>query len=207
MKNRKLIEKSALNTIYMVMLKRISKGYTAEELSFLIGCKSEYVAAVEMMQVKGYTPKEMERIAKALDERDLNWFYGQEQTGEEMDAIMELIVEDGLLIHQCKVLRGAEWETFFVLNELLTGPQDKEDMVDVYYDIAKEAIKLLVKSGFFHYKRTNQNIFKRINRFLSAGTLPPFYIEQALNELTGEGEHTLLRTVPETDQENKLEEC
>ena len=160
-----------------------------------------------MMQVKGYTPKEMERIAKALDERDLNWFYGQEQTGEEMDVIMELIVEDDLLIHQCKVLRGAEWEIFFVLNELLTGAQHKDELVDTYYDIARESVKLLVKSGYFHYTRTNQNIFKRINRFLRAGTLPPFYIEQALIEVTGEGEHTLLRYVPEPDHGNGFEAC
>lgn len=57
-----------LATIYKILLKRIGKGFTASELSFLIGKDATYINQVEMLRAPLYGSAELIKIAAALEE-------------------------------------------------------------------------------------------------------------------------------------------
>jgi hypothetical protein len=90
------MERDVMHTIYQVMLKRISKNYSAEELSFLMGYPPDFVSRVEGLEIIGYGPKEIKHIAKALEERNLNSFYHKEDLFGLCDVEIERIDDDRL---------------------------------------------------------------------------------------------------------------
>lgn len=184
MSNRKIVSMHALHTMQRVMLKRISKGYSAEELSFLIGCKSDFVAAVEGLKVVGYTCKDIRRIAKALEERDLCSFFNPLDEEVLAEVQMEHIEEGGVLVHRCTLYSLGVHRVILLLNEPVLENQQPIGGNSSGFDMAMEGLKLLLNSGYFSIARTNQQIFKRINRFLGAGSIRPYELEQAMSALS-----------------------
>jgi hypothetical protein len=68
MRTIKLIPTFQLETIYRIMLKRIAKGYNAEQLTFLIGAPAGHVEEIEGLQRPFYSSDDLERITLALEE-------------------------------------------------------------------------------------------------------------------------------------------
>jgi hypothetical protein len=204
--NRKSMERDVMHTIYQVMLKRISKNYSAEELSFLMGYPPDFIGNVESLQGMGYGPKAIKRIAKALEEKNLNSFYCEEDVFGLCDVEMERIDEGGVLIHRCTVYQGETGIPSFLLNEIVSDQQKSVATDDPYYLMAKNCIKLLLDSGYFYVAKSNQQIFKRINRFLLTGTLSPAIVAQALQEMCDE-ETGGLKRITLDGKEGTFVEC
>jgi len=59
-----------LEIIYKVMMKRIAKGYSPVQLSFLIGRPQDYIDRVEAFQLPCYTTGEISIIALALGDEN-----------------------------------------------------------------------------------------------------------------------------------------
>jgi hypothetical protein len=185
MENRNLMDTTALHIIYMLMLKRIGKGYSLEELAWLIGCTAEYVISIEMLHAGAYTDDELNRIAKALDEPNLNTFYPTEQAEGKVYAEMNVFVEGDKMIHILKVLNDAdEMEPSFTLIENIGKHHNSSIVSDGDLNLAKDALLVLLGAGYFHKPHTNQEIFSRVSHFLPRGLLSPFYIEEALKEMS-----------------------
>jgi transcriptional regulator with XRE-family HTH domain len=183
--NRNYIERSAAHTIYLVMARRISMGFSAEELSWLIGCEPGYVSAVEHYEQEVYGPELMQRIAKALEEPHLKNFYAKEKLHGKVFAEMETFTEGNELVHMARTLNEQdEIAPSYMLIEMIGEDQRHSGMNDEDYNMAMAAIKLLKDSGYFYELHTNQEIFERIKQFLPPGTLSPFYLREALNELS-----------------------
>lgn len=161
--NRNLIERTEAHTIYLVMARRISMGYSAEELSFLIGCEPGYVTAVEHYQEEVYGPEHILRIAKALEEPNQDNFNAREMLKGKVYAEMETLTEGNELVHNARILNEQdEIAPSYMLIELIADHQRFSGMNDADYNMAKDAIKLLKDAGYFYESHTNQEIFERI---------------------------------------------
>jgi hypothetical protein len=185
MKNRDYIPKSAYNLLYTVMLLRIAKGYTSAELSFLIGYTGDYIASVESLEVPIYNPYDMRIISKVLDEPSLTGIDLDEETGEKVYVEMHRFVEGNEVYHVSHVLD--EQDTMvpsFTLIETIGEHQQTSDLDNTDYQLVRNAVKLLIDAGYFYTSHTNLEIFKRIKKLLPAKTISPFYLEQALIELS-----------------------
>jgi len=64
-----------LETLYRLMMRRIAKGYTAENLNYLIAAPYHYVEDVESLKKPFYSVEELDRITNALEEGNPESFF------------------------------------------------------------------------------------------------------------------------------------
>ncbi len=196
------ITSGELENIYQVMIKRIAKGYTAEQLSFLIGKEAGYISAIELLDAPFYTISELKKIALVLEENDLNSFFLKESDETSLLVVMERDDEGNTRKHTCSIIDEDQEKQppLFLIKEdisedLAENMTSKED-----WEIANKAVKLLIRSGYFYEAKMPFEVCQSVNRFL---TIPvsPFYIQQALNSLITDGaEEALLNKIQQEDE-------
>ena len=192
---------NALQIIYRVMIKRISKGFSAEELSFLIGREQNYIAAIETCKAAVYTDEELRLIAIALNESNIRSFYPQLSSAENVSVEMERQKKGNKIVHTCDIVTPEGYrQPFFNLEEDTlessfengTGPEDKA--------IAYDAVDILLRSGYFFEAKLPYKVFQSINRFLESISISPFYIQLALDNYCEEVKENILMKVVDQDR-------
>ena len=174
------IKEIHLETVYRVMMKRIAKGYSAEQLSFLIGQPDEYVAGVEMFQAPDYPIAMLKRIARALEERSFMDFFPPVDDGETVMVQMESMNYGFKIVYACGVITpDGNKELRFILEEKF---DIEADIDEIGLLAVRFAISLLIRHGYFCKPRLPLEVFLTINKFLKK-TVNPDHIKEILNEL------------------------
>lgn len=175
-----------LETVYRVMLKRIGKGYSAERLSVLIGKDHNYIEEVESFIFPLYPSAELDRIALALEESNHKTFYAEVYDDTYLNIVADRHYQKTKLVHVYSI--ADEEDKKYPLIMVREGlSQDFDDMVNSTENlgIAEDAIKLLIRAGYFLEARMPLEIFLAINAFI-ANPLHPLYIEMALMGFCGD---------------------
>lgn len=193
MNNRKTMTRTQLEVHYRVMMKRIAKNLSAEKLSFLIGRKADYVSNAEMLVTDPYSTEELTCIAAALEETDVENFCPLVADDNLVHVKMERAFAADKCNYQCVVINADHTEEiYFMLQE--NSAESILLIENNEYDacIAREAITVLIKVGYFFQSHLPVKIYHRINQYLGV-TLSPTYIENALNSFCTEDQKASLQ--------------
>lgn len=186
MKNQSSITRFHLESLYRIMLKRIGKGYSTRDLSFLIGRETDYINQVEMLMVPLYSEDELQYIAGALEEDEA--------------ANLLLNADDHILLtvaveceQQEQTLTRAYYEVnaeddrklLFMLKEEVLEDFDDDSAEAACLDSVRCLLEALLGSGYFHQNRNALEIFETL-RPLTAFELRPSFVDWALDDLSDE---------------------
>jgi len=110
-----------LEIIYRILMKRIAKGYTADQLSGIICREPDYITSLELLKVPLYSEYELQEIAWALGEQELNSFFPQLKISTLLNVHMEKEIYGNTCIHTCDIVTedGKEIPFFFLQEEIL----------------------------------------------------------------------------------------
>ena len=174
-------------TIYRIMLKRIGKGYTAEQLSFLIGAPERYIQEIEELERPFYSPQDLDRIVIALEESNPESLFPR----SESETIYRIIVckeyDQGKFIHAYyRVNEDDHQEELFRLYE--EGSPEFNDMIksEETIDLVSDTIEVLIRTGYFYEPKIPYEIFETINK-LRPEPINPYFIQFALERFQADG--------------------
>lgn len=177
------ITETQLQIIYKVMIKRIAKGYSAEQLSYLLGRPRNYVSKVEFFAHDCYHVSELSKIAKALEEDDYTSF------------LPATIKDDRIKIHMEKNLCGDTYTytcaTFseehkrkvrFVLEEYvgLRVFLGYSGVLDYDMLIVLDTVEVMIRDQYFGKQRSPLDVFLSIKRFLKF-SINPYCLQLVLD--------------------------
>lgn len=202
------ITSAHLETIYRILLKRIAKGYTAERLSFLIGKDHSYIEQVESLQLPLYSGEELELLALALEESNTKSFYASVHDETRLKVAVVQHKRQNKLSHSYFTIGDDQEERLlFLITEDLFGDFDEQINSDENYEIAVDAVKLLIRSGYFFEAKIPLEILQSVNQFLT-DPLDAFYIESAMMKFSNHGQtEGPLRKVQKEMSSYLYEEC
>lgn len=166
--NTNLIFRNQLGIIYQVMMQRITKQMSAEELSFLIGRPSDYVAEVEMLKIEPYNTDDIKYIALALKDKEIRFPAPASEINNKMKITMRRAVLNGSLMHSCGInLQDGTILNYFSLHESMRTAAALEDNEHGYYvGLISDTLSVLLAAGYFYEYRLPVKIYRSINRFL-----------------------------------------
>ncbi|SEA52677.1 helix-turn-helix domain-containing protein [Pedobacter hartonius] len=208
MKTTKVITVFQLETLYRIMLQRIAKGYTAGQLSFLIGVTPEYVEEVESLQRPFYTSDELERIAVALEESMLHRFFPSVDDNTQLLISVHKEKYNGKWIHTYySVNEQNEEEELFRLREDVSWEFEDLPEGDDTLSIVEDTIDILLRSGYFYEAKLPMEVFHAINKLLPTH-LSPLFTHVAMERMcvANENEYGPLRLVTHQNSAYKYEE-
>jgi transcriptional regulator with XRE-family HTH domain len=197
-----------LSTIYRILLKRISKGYSAAHLAFLIGAPERYISDVETLERSFYSIDDLERITNALEESNLHSLFSliSNEDAVKITAYKERI--QGKIIHTYYNVdnNNNEQELFRLQEDEFPELVDLDQSIETL-DLVSDTIDILIRSGYFFEPRLPYEIFRTVNS-LRPEPLNPVYIQYALKRFCGdEGDDVKLRITGSFNQAYRYEEC
>jgi len=115
------IHKVRLEIIYRIIMKRIAKGYTAEQLSAILGRPPEYITSLEMLQIPLCNEYELQEIAWALGEDKLSNLFPKITQSIILNVLMEKEMYGTTYIHSCDIITDDDKEVpyFFLQEEIV----------------------------------------------------------------------------------------
>lgn len=177
------ITETQFQIIYKVMIKRIAKGYSAEQLSYLLGRPRNYIAKVECFDHDCYHVTELSRIALALEENDYTSFMPETIIDDKVKISMEKNLAGDTCTYTCaSVTREHQRKIRFVLQEYIgrrvflgfSGIRDYDLL------ILLDMVEVLIRDGYFRKLRSPLDIFTSINRFLKF-VISPYCLQLVLD--------------------------
>lgn len=177
------ITETQFQIIYKVMIKRIAKGYSAEQLSYLLGRPRNYIAKVECFDHDCYHITELSRIAQALEENDYTSFLPETIIDDKVKIRMEKNLAGDTYTYTCaSITQEHSRKIRFVLEEyigrkVLSGFSGIRD-----YDILiiLDMVEVLIRDGYFRKLRSPLDIFTYINKFLKF-VISPYCLQLVLD--------------------------
>jgi len=199
MKYQSEITSDHLETIYLVMLKRISKGFSGEALSFFIGKELSYIEQVESFELPVYSGVELGYIAHVLEESNHRSFFASVHDDTVLDIVKESHSFENKLYHSYfSIDENNEERLLFMLHETLFGELEKKKGCKENLDIAIDALDLLFRAGYFLEAKSAGEILHSINQFLTE-PLDRAYIQKAIfrfsKDLENEKELSIVEAV------------
>jgi len=192
MKIPKQMTRNQLETIRLIMVKRMAANLSAEKLSFLMGRHADYVSLIEMTEADPYTMDDIKRIGAALREINFKSFFPGVSDETLVKVEMETEVLGGQRRYTCHIIAPNQTRQLcFILQEDLPEVSRLRENNEYDDGIANDAIALLIRVGYFFKSRLPVTVYHDINRFLKR-TLSPTYVQNALNNYC-EGEGALKR--------------
>ena len=191
----KQITKTQLETLRRVMVKRIAKDLTAEKLSFLMGRPQNYVTNIESLITDPYNMDDLKSIAIALDEKNYKGFFAKIADQTLVNVMVEAESSGNQCVHTYSIITEEyKKQLYFTLQEDLPSAVRSSENNEYDSMIATDAVKLLIRVGYFFKSRLPVNVYQSVNRFLKV-TISPTYVQNALNSFCdGENEGALKRS-------------
>ena len=169
-----------LATIYRVMLKRIAKGYTAEQLTFLIGAPENHIQDIEALEKPFYSLDDLERIARALEESNLQSLFSPINNEAMLKIAVSREYAEGNFIHSFYLLdKDNNQKELFRLQEEEFPEFDDLLRSDEILDTVSDTVDVMIRSGYFYEPKLPYEIFSTINT-LQPEPLNSCYIQFAL---------------------------
>jgi len=194
-----------LETLYRIMLRRISKGYSAAQLAFLIGVPDYFVSDVETLERPFYSADELERIAIALEEKNPSCF----SSALNDESILQVIVygnhDDGRFVNA--YYRVGEDDTQTELFRLQEEVFPEADHAQEILEILIDTIDVLIRTGYFYEPKLPFEVFSAVNS-LWPEPVNPVFVQKALQSfMVSEGNEVRLRMAGQIGEVYRYEEC
>jgi transcriptional regulator with XRE-family HTH domain len=208
MKTTKTLTVYQLEVLYRILLQRIAKGYSASQLTFLIGAAPGYVEEVETFQRPFYTGDDLQRIALALEEEHLPDLYPSlADDNEVLISVQKQEYKDRWVYTYCRIDEQNEEEVLYMLQEGADAKLDDLPEGDEILAIVVDTIDVLVRSGYFYEAKLPYEVFQSINRLLPT-YISPLYICLAMDRFCQCQDATgPLRLIDNDGPAYKYEEC
>jgi len=196
-----------LATIYRVMLKRIAKGYTAEQLTFLIGAPENHIQDIEALEKPFYSLDDLERIARALEESNLQTLFSPINNEAMLKIAVSREYAEGNFIHSFYLLdKDNNQKELFRLQEEEFPEFDDLLRSDEILDTVSDTVDVMIRSGYFYEPKLPYEIFSTINT-LQPEPLNSCYIQFALQRFCADDDQGRLRIVGSAEKPYRYEAC
>jgi len=207
MRIEKKMPANELETLYRLMMRRIAKGYTAENLNYLIASPYHYVEDVESLKKPFYSVEELDRITNALEEGNPESFFPLIEDETVLNiAVYKEYTQNKITHSFCVVDEEGYEEELFKLMEYQFPDQDEIPNSDNTMKLVVDMVDVMVRSGYFAELRYPYEVFHAINRLLPV-PVNAYFLDAAMLEYTIEEGGKHLKMVEQKDGAFRYEEC
>ncbi|HJU46070.1 MAG TPA: hypothetical protein VJ647_04755 [Chitinophagaceae bacterium] len=166
--------------MYRVKLKRICRGYSQQELAFLLGKNKDYITARERLESKkGYSFLDLNKLAFILDYEPPTFVPAKADKKTATYKGSE-VRENGKIYHEVSIKAGASYKLLFKMEEedleIIHFPEDEERQLTKL----KTFLTALCEIGYFAEERTPFEILGCCSRTVPGYTRVRL-IERAVN--------------------------
>lgn len=186
--------------LYSFIIKRIGKGYSTSEISFLMGYANDYMKQKEELVSIGFTFEDMHCFRQAVEEQALTGlifnFEDQNTVGEYLlRRIISLTKKEIIMVRLEK--DGTETPIFHLMEVNTAGLNYKTIEKDGEEKVAA-MLKVLFEGRLFYSPQSALEVFQKC-RMISA-TLAPRHLQSALSSLTRQKKFPKLKRIRSKDQ-------
>ena len=190
---------SSLNVamLYSFMVKRIAKGYSTSETSFLMGYAVDFIKQKEELKSIGFSFEEIHRFKQAMEEHSLRAFApGYENHNYTADYLLIRQVE-GPRIH-IKMLRIEEDQSEILLFQLLEenpAYARHRTINQEGSDLAVAIMKVLFEGRLFYTPQVPLTIYQRCRSAVGSENIDPKHVQAALSALSNTTDFPRLKRI------------
>lgn len=194
---------SALNVgmLYSFMVKRISKGYSTSEVSFLMGFSIDYIKQKEELKTIGFSFEDLHSFKRAIEESSLRGFIHNYEV-QNYDAEYHLI----RIKHEASIsttlfrIEDDQTETliFRLMEENPEFIRYKASEEETATEI-KTILKVLFDGRLFYTPQSPLNIYQRCRTAFANESLSPRHVQAALAEMIKQKEFPKLKRIKSKD--------
>ena len=171
--------------IYCMMLNRLSRGYSAQELSFLLGQDDDFVADLERFERFDMGVELYQQLSKVFGHSS---FIHQQHSGErKMQHEMHIWKAGDTIFYRMECCKN-EFEsiTLFQVNEEdpEVGKDRFSNSVKSFQKRSQDALNEMLVEGYFNKPIEAYEIHK-ICEHLASGWIDPVHIKSELQKLVG----------------------
>ncbi|AOM77256.1 hypothetical protein [Pedobacter steynii] len=190
---------SSLNVamLYSFMLKRIAKGYSTSEISFLMGYTTDFIKQKEELKSIGFSFEDIHCFKQAMEEQSLRAFApGYENQNYTADYLLIKQVE-GPGIH-IKMLRIAEDQSETLMFQLLEENPAYARHQTINQEnaaLARAIMKVLFEGRLFYTPQMPLTIYQRCRSAVGSENIDPKHVQAALSELSNKKDFPRLKRI------------
>lgn len=187
--------------LYRFMIKRISKGYSSSETSFLMGYNIDLIKKKEDLKSIGFSLEEIHLFKNAMEEHSIKTYLpGHEVQKQTSDYCLIKRIEPSQI--QLKMLRiaaeGSE-ELIFQLQEENPGYARYELAEAESFAEAKAILNVLFEGRLFFSPQIPLVIYQRCRSAVGNEGISPRHVQAALSELTKKKDFPKLKRIRSND--------
>lgn len=186
-----------LAMLYSFMIKRISKGYSTAEASFLMGYHIDFIKQKEELKSIGFSFEDLHCFRQAMEELSLRPLaVGFEYQNDTEDYLLKKHIEGPRIAH--KMFRIAEDRSEVLVFQLMEDNPDyiryqtaeKESAAEV-----KAILKVLFEGRLFFSPQIPLVIYQRCRTAIGNENIEPRHVQAALLELTKKNDFPKLKRI------------
>lgn len=194
---------SALNVgmFYSFMVKRISKGYSTSEVSFLMGFSIDYIKQKEELKTIGFSFEDLHSFKRAIEESSLRGFiHNYEVQNYDSDYHLTKATHKASIITSLYRIESDHTETlvFRLMEENQEFIRYKASEEETAAEV-KTILKVLFDGRLFYTPQSPLNIYQRCRTAFGNESLSPRHVQAALAEMTKQKEFPKLKRIKSKD--------
>lgn len=186
--------------LYSFMIKRIAKGYSTSEVSFLMGYTNDYMKQKEELSSIGFTYEDMHCFRQAVEEKSLTGLISNFENGRSMSEYQLMKTSDPSKTELIMIRLekgGLEVPVFHLIENTTSSSQHgiTEQQSEVQ---AMAILNVLFEGGLFYTPQSPLQIYQKCRSSL-AESLFPRHLQIALLSLTKKKAFPKLKRVKSKD--------
>lgn len=187
--------------LYRFMIKRISKGYSSSETSFLMGYNTDLFKKKEDLTSIGFTLEEMHLFKNAMEEHSLKTYLpGHEIQKQTSDyCLIKRIEPTQIWLKMLRIAADNSEELIFQLQEENPGYASYGLADAESFEEAKAILNVLFESRLFFSPQAPLVIYQRCRSAVGSEGLSPRHVQAALSELTKKKDFPKLKRIRSSD--------
>lgn len=186
--------------LYSFMIKRIARGYSTAEVSFLMGYTNDYMKQKEELSSIGFTYEDMHCFRHAVEEKSLTGLISNFGKGGIMSEYQLMKTSDlrKTELIMTRLEKGGLETPIFHLIENNTGGNEHK-IAELQSEVQATAIlNVLFEGRLFYTPQSPLQIFQKCRSTLSE-SLSPRHLQTALLRLTKKKDFPKLKRVKSKD--------
>ena len=159
-----------LEILNKVMMRRITKGYTSFELSFLIGRPLDYIRDVESLKSPIYSRTDLSVIAAALGDEDHYSYLPSVDNESLLQASIQKTMRDNKFYYTCTTYNSSQTPSirFMIYEDARINLQAEPAAARTrHINLIKDAVLYIASGGFFDTPKLPLDILHKVNSVLS----------------------------------------
>ncbi|MBB2151734.1 hypothetical protein [Pedobacter gandavensis] len=192
--------------LYSFMIKRIAKGYSTSEVSFLMGHHTDYIKQKEELISIGFTFEDMHCFRQAVEEKSLTGLISNFEDLKTMGSYQLLKTSDPIKT-EIKMIRfekdGREIPIFHLVENNKMENHSKISEQQIAAEVTAK-LNVLFEGQMFYKPQSPLQIYQECRNTLSE-TLAPRHLQAALLTLTKKKDFPKLKRIKSKDHGSMYE--